>query len=171
LEALKNDYMETEPVNEEIRDQLVAPFIAATRAALEEMVSTHIAVRAIGQGIAPQSPGDVAALLRIDSPTIRCLVLSFPVATARAFAAQMLTGARDTLDDALIRDCAGEIANVVGGQAKALLAETPYRFSFTVPEVISRDDFQLPEGLVGLFVAFSSDHGDFALQLHLKTGH
>jgi CheY-specific phosphatase CheX len=169
LPLLESNFMGTQPVNEEIRDQLLAPLIAGTQTALEEMASTHIAVRAIGQGIPAQSAGNVTALLQIASPTIQCLVLSFPAATARALAAQMLTGASDTLDDALIRDCAGEIANVVAGQAKALLAESPYRFTFTVPKVNSGvDRFQPPEGLIALVVAFGSDHGDFTMQVHVK---
>jgi CheY-specific phosphatase CheX len=62
----------------------------------------------------------------------------------------------------------GEIANVIAGQAKAILADTPYRFTFTVPEVVAAREFRPPQSLDCLVVAFRSDQGDFALQLFLK---
>jgi hypothetical protein len=62
----------------------------------------------------------------------------------------------------------GEIANVVAGQAKAMLAETPYRFVFALPPiVVHAKDFRLPSGLDCLMVAFTCDYGEFALQLSL----
>jgi chemotaxis protein CheX len=73
------------------------------------------------------------------------------------------------VDENLIRDCAGEIANVVAGQAKAMLAGGPYRFTFALPQVIAdAKEWQHQQGLDCLVVAFKSDQGEFALLLYLK---
>ena len=153
----------------EIREQLVEPFITAARVALGEMAATELAVRAVYQAALPHTLGDIAAVLGLQSATEGFLVLGFPRRTAEALAGRILAGVKDEVDENLIRDCVGEMGNVVAGQAKAILADTPYRFSFSLPEVVVGPKELLPRpGLDCLVVAFGSDPGEFTLQLFLK---
>ena len=153
----------------EIRDCLVEPFITATRVALGEMAATEVAVRAVYQTALHYTLGDIAAVLGLQSATEGFLVLGFPRRTAEALAGRILAGVKDEVDENLIRDCVGEMGNVVAGQAKAILAETPYRFTFSLPEIVVGTKELLPRpGLDCLVVAFGSDPGEFTLQLFLK---
>jgi len=152
-----------------IREQLLEPFITATRAALGEMASTDVVVRAVCQNPGPHVLGDISAVLRLTSATQGTLVLSFPERTAAALAGRILASVSAEPDEQLIRDCVGEIGNVVAGQAKALLAGTPYHFTFSLPRVVPGvDDFQPAPGLDCLAVVFNSEQGEFALRLFLK---
>jgi chemotaxis protein CheX len=158
-----------QPVVGEVRDKLLEPFITAVCVALGEMAGTEVVVRAVYRKTIHHASGDIAAVLELMSATEGPLVLSFPERTAAALAGRALAGAAEEVDENLTRDCVGEIANVVAGQAKAMLANTPYHFAFTTPKiVVGADEFRLPHGLDCLVVAFSSDQGEFALQLFLK---
>jgi chemotaxis protein CheX len=157
-----------QPVFGEIRDQFLEPFIAATGAALGEMAGTEVVVRAVYWKALHQALGDIAAVLEIRSATEGFLVLSFPQRTAAALAGRILAGVTAEVDEDLIRDCMGEIANVVAGQAKAMLAGTPYRFAFSLPKVVvGAKELWPPQGLDCLVIAFSSTQGEFTLQLFL----
>ncbi len=152
----------------EIRDQLVEPFITATRAALGEMAATEVAVRAVYQTALHHTLGDIAAVLRLRSGTEGFLILGFPRQTAAALAGRILAGVAAELDEDLMRDCVGELANVVAGQAKAILAGTPYHFAFSLPEVVAgAKEFPSQPCSDCLVVDFGSDAGEFALQLFL----
>jgi len=172
LETFETAFEGGQPIIGEIH--LLEPFIAATRAAVGEMAGTEVGVRGMVQKAIHHALGDIAAIVGLSrkgsltnaSPGF--LVLGFPQRTATALAGRVLTGATAEVDQKLISDCMGEIANVVAGQAKAMLAETPYRFVFALPPiVVHAKDFRLPPGLDCLMVAFTCDQGQFVLQLSL----
>ena len=83
--------------------------------------------------------GDIAAVLTLTSAP-GAMVLGFPEQTASALAGRILSGVTAVIDGQLIRDCVGEIANVIVGQAKAMLAGTSYHFAFSVPNVTAACD-------------------------------
>jgi chemotaxis protein CheX len=154
----------------EARENLLEPFIAAVRAALGEMAGAEPVVRAVYRKAMQHAMGDIAAVIRLRS--IRgeaSLVLSFPQPTAVALARRILAEFNQAVEEDLIRDCLGEIANVVAGQAKALLAERPVRFEFRLPQmVVNAAEFQPCLGVDCLVVIFDCDQGEFALQLFVK---
>jgi len=154
----------------EIRDKLLEPLISATCAALGEMASTELVVQAVCQTKLDQPLGDIAVVLGLTSATEGSLILSFPERTAAALAGRILAGVTEELDESMIRDCMGEIANVIAGQAKALLAGSPYRFAFSLPKVVvgGSPEFRPQQGRDCLLVAFRTDLGEFALQLVLE---
>jgi chemotaxis protein CheX len=160
-----------QPVAGEIRDKLLEPLILATCQALGEMAGSEVVVRAMFQKTINDMLGDISAVLELKSAKKEFLVLGFPHPTAAALAGRILADVTREIDENLIRDCMGEIANVIAGQAKALLAETPYRFAFSVPKVVVSPDPELLPGqdLECLVVTFSSDLGEFALQLYLEA--
>jgi len=157
-----------EPISAEMREMLVDPFITATSAALGEMASTEVSVQAVSRGPVRHPSESICAELKFISGIEGALVLIFPEQTAEALAKRVLTGVSIELSNELIRDCAGEIGNVVAGQAKALLSATRYHFAFSLPRVVDFEDFQPPHALDCLAAAFNSDVGRFALQLYLR---
>ena len=158
-----------QPVSEDIRDGLLEPFITATGTALREMAGIEVTVETVCQTTLGHALGDIAAVIRLGPMNEGFLVLSFPEPTAAALAARILAGVSQEMDETLTRDCVGEIANVIVGQTKALLAGTPHRFTFSLPQaVVSAPEFRPPPGLPALVVAFGSEQGGFALELFLK---
>jgi chemotaxis protein CheX len=164
-------FVETlEPAAGEARDDLLGSFIEAARAALGEMAGTEVTVGGACQQAPEKAPGDLVVTVGLTSAAEDCLVLRFPGRTAAALAGRILAGVAEAVDADLVRDCVGEIANVVAGQAKAMLAGTPYRFTFSLPRVLGASDQGLPapRGQDCLAVAFTSELGEFTMQLFLK---
>ena len=147
---------------------VVREMAAFTRAALGEMAQTEVVARTVHQGRHHHVFADVTVMLQLTSSIEGFLVLSFPERTAAALAKRILADVSAEIDEELTRDCIGEIGNVVAGQAKALLAGTPYHFSFSVPMVIvDAKDIHPPPAMESLIVAFQGDAGEFTLQLFL----
>lgn len=159
-----------QPVSAEIRERCLEPYIAAASGALAEMTGAEVSVQSVYQGRLPGKLGDIFAVVALSSASMETLVLSFPRKTAAALAGRMLAGVAAELNESLIRDCLGEIANVIAGQAKAMLAGTPFEFAACIPKVVD-DAYEPPPGQRPhcLVVAFSSNHGAFAMQLHRKS--
>lgn len=155
-----------QPVDPATRLQLLEPFIAATTTALGEMAGVEVFVSSVAQGDAPDLPTDVAAIIELTGATNGLLVFSLPQGTAAALARRVLKDISEEPDDSLIRDCVGEIGNVIAGQAKALLADGPRHFVFSISRR-GGADFRPAPGLRRLVIGFHSVQGDFTLQLLL----
>ena len=158
-----------QPVASEIRDTLLEPFIAATRTALAEMAGTEMVVQAVYRQTTPVEMGDIAAAVRLTSASEGLLLFIFPKGTAKALAGRILVGSAVQVDENLVRDCVGEIANVVAGQAKALLAGGLHRLAFAMPPVVATVDELRPQSSQDcLVIALRCDAGEFAMELFLN---
>ena len=158
------------PVSQQDRDQVVEPFSAAACLALREFAGTEASVRAAYRQTPAPTLDDLTAVIRLTSAAAGALAVSCPRPTAAALAGRILTGVTQEPDEALVRDCLGELANVVAGQAKALLAGMPYHFTYSPPLVGPGADLELlpnPESDC-LVIAFATDVGDLVLRLYLN---
>jgi chemotaxis protein CheX len=159
-----------QPISPGLRAQLLEPFITATTVTLREWTGTEAFVKGEGRMIRPGPRGDFAVVLPLRSTSEGLLVLHFPDATATALARRIFADAAKEYGRDMISDCLGEFANVLAGQAKALLFGTPYHFSLGTPRACSDAAPYLPSqpGLQGLVLRFDSDVGEFALQLFME---
>jgi chemotaxis protein CheX len=154
------------PVEGDVRDLLLVPFLTAVRDTLAEMSGLDTAVRVVYRTADLRIAVGVTAAVELDVAKPGCLVLEFPRPTAAALAERVLAGVPAAPDDALIGDCVGEIANVVAGRAKTMLAATGFRFAFRVPRIVAAGDtLPLAPGQNRLVAVFDSPSGEFALQL------
>jgi chemotaxis protein CheX len=165
LETLESP--DAQPVSPEVREQLLEPFISAACMTLAELAQTELAVRSVYRTATPRTFGDISAVLGLTAEAGEVLVLSFPAPTATALAGRILAEVTPAPDDDLVRDCMGEVANVIAGQAKTLLAETPYQLLLATPSILSGAGLEIGSrpGAEGLVVVFGSDAGEFALQV------
>jgi chemotaxis protein CheX len=161
---------DAQPVSPELREQLLEPFISAANLTLTELAHTELAVRSVYRMLLPRTLGDVSAVLGLTLQGGEMLVLSFPAATAAALAGQVLAEIKQEPDDELVMDCMGELANVIAGQAKTLLAETRYQLTLATPVLLSGPGLEVGSrpGVESLVIVFGSDCGDFALQVCLQ---
>lgn len=158
------------PVERDVQETLLEPFISAARFVVAEMANTEVLVREPSQGVLENPFEEISAVVGLTSAAVESLVLSFPVRTAAALAGRMLAEESHDVGPSMIRDCMGELANIVAGQAKALLAHSPYRFTFSVPTVAvgARPELISGDGSDRLIAVFGSDLGEFVLQLFLR---
>jgi chemotaxis protein CheX len=160
---------DAQPVSPEVREQLLEPFISAASVTLAVLAQTELAVRSVYRTALPRTLGDISAVLGLTAEGGEVLVLSFPAPTAVALTWRVLAEVNQAPDDDLVRDCMGELANVIAGQAKTLLAETPYQLILATPRVLAGPGLEVGSrpDVQGVVVVFGSDAGDFALQICL----
>jgi chemotaxis protein CheX len=162
-------YCNTEPVIEEIRKTLMRPFIEAAQITLRDMAGLEIIIRSTYQKTNYKMFGDISAVVGLTSKTEGAMVISFPEKTAVAVSRRILNGVVDDPLGDMMRDCIGEVANVIVGQARGMLADTPYQFAMSTPTVVSGIGHEIRHkpGMPCLVIAFGSEEGEFALQICL----
>src|SRR5262245_3098535 len=117
-----------------MRERILKPFVTGVEVAVQEVARTIALERTAYQCDTRRVLGDWGVFIELTSTTEGVLALAFDQTTAAALARRMLAETAVELDESLVRDCAGELANVVAGQAKAFLAGTADRFTFSPPK-------------------------------------
>jgi chemotaxis protein CheX len=148
-------------------ENLATLFIEAVTGSIGEMTKVQPIVREVYQTEFDKGLGDLWALVGSFPNSPDCLVLSLPMKTARGMAERVLADTREPIDDNMVLDCIGELANVLAGQVRSLLANSPYRFSFSLPKVMLTPDWEVfaHSGRKCLRMIFDSELGEFALQI------
>ncbi len=141
-------------------DVLVGAFGEAVPVTLREMAGVEAVVREFRQGAVARAVG-IAALLRLGAEAD--FVLDVPAAVAAELSCRVFAQSGVEADDGMVRDCVGEVANVIAGQAKTLLYGTPRHFVFSTPQAVPG---ALPEPTTNRGVlAFASEIGEFFVYL------
>jgi chemotaxis protein CheX len=145
-----------------VPDELLSAFAEAVAVSLREMA---------GVEAGPRDSSDSRANLFAVLPVTTTagggyLALALPEVTTAALAKRILAVAVTVPDAAAIRDCAGEIVNVVAGQAKTLLRGTPYHFTLSTPRVEASAPAHDEDAYV---IAFGSEVGAFELHVRLPV--
>ncbi len=157
---------DAEPVPPEIEQEILAPFIEATNVTLAELARMEPYVRSTYRVQGPRTLGDISAKLDLGTSAAWSLLVSLSNATATALAARILADATPEPDEDLIRDCMGEVANVISGQAKTILSESPYQLTLSTPTILLGAGLEIGgPGTEGLVIIFVCEAGEFAIQL------
>ncbi len=112
--------------------QSATPFVAGIEEFLSSMLQSSCEV---WEGDCPEPPR-VSSLISLAGDLRADLVLSFPQQTATRIVAQMLAIEEHELDDEMLGDGVGEIANIVAGRAKALLVPGERPYAVSLPSVV-----------------------------------
>lgn len=91
--------------------------------------------------------------------------MSFADGVGTALARRILAESGAEPDAAMVRDCLGEVVNVVAGQAKTLLSGSPSHFMLGTPTLVA----VVPalDASERLLVTFACELGDFTLHVRL----
>jgi chemotaxis protein CheX len=159
-----------QPVAPELYQQLVEPFVTAVGVALREAANTEVLVREVHRRLPHRTLGEVSAVIGLMFPAPGLLVLGCARSTAVALAERLLAGVPASVDERLVHDCLGELANITAGQAKALLLGTPYHFAFATPNIMcgAGQEVGLEANSDCLVITLASDAGELFLQLFVS---
>jgi CheY-specific phosphatase CheX len=139
--------------------ELVEAFAAGVPLALREMAGVEAVVRVARPAAAADTIAGLSATIRLTAAGGEGrLILAFPEPTAAELARRILAGTVDEPAADMIGDCMGEVANVVAGQAKALLVGSPAHFTLSTPTV-STGLVAAADGLWA--IRFDSEAGEF----------
>jgi chemotaxis protein CheX len=155
-----------EPISADLRRQLAEPLVTAVQQTLSQMAGAEVIVVSTYQRAKPAGLGDVSVTLTLSQSLEGLLILSFSTSTAEALARRILADVAEQQDPAMVADCMGEIANIIAGQAKALLHGTPNHFVFSTPKVtFAEQGMVFKDGMTSLVIALECEQGAFALQM------
>lgn len=145
-------------------DDLVEAFTVAVPFALKEMADVEVVVRDSRGASAADGIADVAATVRLTTPRgDGRLILSFSEQTAVVLAQRVLANAEVPVSSDIVRDCIGEVANVIAGQAKSQLVGSDSHFTLSTPIVQNGD--QVRPTHRRWIIQFDSDVGEFAAHI------
>ena len=150
----------------ETPSEVVEAFEAAVGSALREMAGVEAFPRSVHPAGNENAFGDLSAVLKLTAGADGCFVLSVPAPVADTLAKRILGEVIPEPDPTMIRDCLGEVANVIAGQAKSLLSGTQYHFRFATPTVVEGRPADV--GASDWVVEFASDIGEFTFHMCLN---
>jgi chemotaxis protein CheX len=143
--------------------------ISAFVYSLEKMMGTMLGSPCRSSGSAgPESAGSyVSGVVYFTGGAEGRMALSFARRTAQQVVADMLGIKPAQLTDAMVQDGVAEMANIVAGNAKSLLADTRHRVSMSLPRVVLGQSFHPGSRPIerAHYRSFDSPHGTFSLAL------
>lgn len=123
---------------------------------------------AVEIGAQPPLVSGLAAMVGITGAATGVVVLGFPTGTAVRLAGRMLGSEGNSTDDE-VSDAMAELANMVGGSAKAKLAIEPTP-DLSLPTVVSGENYRVcyPSNSAWVCLSYESDLGSFSMQVSLS---
>jgi chemotaxis protein CheX len=119
-----------------IDELLFKPFITAPQDCLVKMAGISPVQQRIFVKNNPEMYGYVTGIIGITKGMRGNISVSFPLELAKKIVARLLREAANEITMEMVADGIGEVANMVAGGAKRLLASTQHRFEISTPTII-----------------------------------
>lgn len=149
----------------------INPFLDATMKTLETQCSTKATPGQIFmKNRGDKFSGDISGVIGLVTDVFTgSVVISFPAATFLAIMTRMLGEECNEIND-MIRDGAGELTNIIFGQAKITLNKQGFGIKTALPSVIAGHDHTVVPMTNGPRVAipFETDVGPFSIEICLS---
>lgn len=146
----------------------INPFIRSTLETFEAMVQLKLET---GKPFLKRDPFpsyDVSGIIGISGDAVGSIALSFPKLVALKVVSKFL-GEEIKIVGPDLTDSVGELNNIISGNAKKYLKDC--NISISLPNVIVGHNHQVvsPRDSENMIVPFSSEVGEIALEVSLKT--
>lgn len=159
-------------VKRSLNMEFINPFLAATLNVLKVQAGTEATNGQIYlKKPTDQFVGDVSGIIGIVSDTFTgSVVISFPETTFLKIISQML-GEEITKVDKDVSDGAGEIVNIIFGQAKISLNSLGYGIKTAIPSVVTGKNHSFSSQTKGpvMVIPFDSNMGAFYIEIGLSA--
>ena len=143
----------------------INPFIEAVDSVFRTMLSVEPKRKQIRVSATQSSGQLLTSLVGISGQVSGVVALRFPPTTALRLAGRMLDAEPTEVNEEVI-DAISELANMVAGSAKAKFNHDP-PLQLGMPTVVEGSGYRLkyPSGSIWLEVPFSSEAGDFSMEV------
>lgn len=147
----------------------IAPFVEG----IEEFVSTMLHSSCSVAVDNAATAADVSSVISLHGERSYQIVLSFPRSTAERVVAELLSMDQTDVDDSLLGDGIGEVANIIVGSAKRRLSSENRPLQISLPQVIvsAGHDLTLFHTANVVHIRMSTELGDFSLRVASPTQH
>ena len=146
----------------------INPFLSATVNVLKVQCSTEAkALKPFSRRHDDKYQGDISGVIGLVSDAFSgSVVISFPSATFLKIMSRMLGEDLSTVTK-LIEDGAGELTNIIFGQAKVILNEKGYGIKTAIPSVVSGESHHVEQLSHGprIAIPFETDVGPFYIEI------
>jgi chemotaxis protein CheX len=150
----------------------INPFLDATMKTLETQASTKAVAGAVFmKSKSDKFAGDISGVIGLISDAFTgSVVISFPAETFLKVMTRMLGEECNEIND-MIRDGAGELTNIIFGQAKIVLNKQGFGIKTALPSVIAGHDHSVVPMTQGprVVIPFTTDVGPFFVEICLST--
>lgn len=154
-----------------INVEYVNPFIAATLQTLEVMAGLRPSRGNPFAKVTFVASGDISGVIGLTTDdTVGSVAVTFSEGLARRLYANMVGEEAATLT-AEVKDAVGEVANMIAGGAKAVLAQSGHSFRIAIPEIVVGKNHLIRHkgGMPCLVVPFQLGDETFWLEVTLKN--
>lgn len=150
-----------------MQTEYVRPFIDG----VQELVSTMLQGSCHVTDSTQVVSTDISSIISLDGETSGRVALSFPRETAARMVAQLLDMDQAEVDDEILGDGVGELANIVAGVAKGRLSSTAGRTKLSLPSVVFADDHRLDPFRAAevVHLRMLTNYGEFSLRVWFVT--
>lgn len=156
----------------QLKVELIAPFITATQDTFLTMMNLRVRRKQVYLKKGFGMFGDYSGVIGLSGATTGSCAVSLPEPFARRAVARMLmTEDPAALSETDLRDGVGELINMIAGGAKTMLAETKYKFSITLPTIISggrHEVFHRPGTYCVVVLLADENDATFSLDVAVK---
>ncbi len=151
--------------------EFVDPFLTATIHVLKVQASVEASAGKISlKKAGVMTSGDISGIIGVVSETFNgSVIISFPEATFLAIMSSMLGETYTSINKDIV-DGAGELTNIIFGQAKITLNEKGYGINTAIPSVVSGKNHILSAQTKGavVVVPFESSAGPFVVEICME---
>lgn len=111
----------------------------------------------------------ISGVIGLAGEAIGCVLLRMDEQVGMDIVGKFI-GEEVTENDPLVADGIGELANMIAGNAKAVLQDNGYRFNISIPTVVCGKNYitRQPKDSPCIVVRFESECGDFELEVSLS---
>jgi chemotaxis protein CheX len=150
--------------------ELAEALVGATADVFSTMLSTQLHVERFFDDPEPLWPAEVSAFIAFSGVLRGCVALHASRAQCRDFTARLLCADLDSIkSDEELRDAVGEIANMIAGNVKRVLARHgPIEIGLPAVALGSREPVRM-SGAVGVVVPLSDYTGTFHVELVIAS--
>lgn len=143
--------------------EYLKPFVEG----IQELVSTMLQSSCDVENAIQDARADVSGIISLNGVTEGQVALSFPRDTATRMVAQLLAVDEAEVDDTILGDGVGELANIVAGMAKGRLPNADNRVKLSLPSVVVAEKHELSlfnaDGVIHLRMV--TTYGEFSLRV------
>ncbi|TVR42899.1 MAG: chemotaxis protein CheX [Planctomycetota bacterium] len=136
---------------------LINPFIESTLECLQQMAGCQPSRKRVFIKKDTEMHGNISGVIGLSNGITGSCAVSFPQILAERIVAAFL-GEELPLDEQMIHDGIGEVANMVAGGAKMRFSKSGFNFSISTPTVIAGSPTQLwnPAEVVSIACEFTA---------------
>jgi len=148
---------------------LINPFIDATLHVLATMASTKAKAGRPYLKKDQVARGDVSGVIGLTGDSKGTISVSFTEKSILAIVSNMFGEEMKELNEE-VKDAAGELTNMISGQARKILDELGRKLHAAIPTVIMGKDHSVSHMSTAPIIAipFSTDNGDFTIEVCIE---